>query len=231
MSIEEAAEMRNPPPKSADADQDGNLSNAELYAYYSDGQSPSSSSDRSTSERESAEDRGPLPGTVMWDGELPRERAETDKEWPSELADKDRNGDGMVSLAEFDSQNGEDTTDSGLREGFARWDVNHDGYITRGESATKGRSERGSESSTGTNERSNSNSGGSNSSGSRRSSGRSNRQSGGRSANSGSSRETRSGSANTPKAEESGKTVETAGTAAPVGQTPPNSIRYSIFDK
>ncbi|MDP1562987.1 MAG: hypothetical protein Q8M16_16535 [Pirellulaceae bacterium] len=137
MSFEEASEMRNPPPKSADSDKDGKLTESELYAYYSDGQSPSSSSGSSRSSRRSQDDsdRGPLPGTIFWDGELARRSDASEKEWPSDLDGKDTNGDQMISLAEFATD-----LDSAKREAFARWDTNRDGYITRTEAAGGNRS-------------------------------------------------------------------------------------------
>jgi hypothetical protein len=137
MSLEEAAEMRNPPPKSADGDNDGKLNEAELYAYYSDGQSPKSSSSPSTSNRDEQEesDRGPLPGTILWDGELARKTDGSESEWPSDLERKDSNLDKMVSLAEFATD-----LDDAQREEFGRWDKNRDGYITLAEAASGGRS-------------------------------------------------------------------------------------------
>ncbi len=137
MSLEEAGEMRNPPPKSADGDNDGKLSEAELYAYYSDGQSPKSSSSPSTSNRDEQEesDRGPLPGTILWDGELARKTDGSESEWPSDLERKDSNLDKMVSLAEFATD-----LDDAQREEFGRWDKNRDGYITLAEAASGGRS-------------------------------------------------------------------------------------------
>ncbi|MBL8889099.1 MAG: hypothetical protein JNL67_03915 [Planctomycetaceae bacterium] len=144
MSLEEAKEMRNPPPKSSDTDGDGNLSQAELYAYYGADQESSSSSTAKKSERgssESDENRGPLEGAIKWDGELPREQSGTGQEWPRELEGKDANQDNMVSLAEFAPE-----IDDDLRREFARWDKNSDGFVTLNEVGSEGRSTRGSDS-------------------------------------------------------------------------------------
>lgn len=128
--------MRNPPPKSADADGDGILTYAELYAYYGDGQSPSgSSSGRSGgSSRSTASDRGPLTGTIRWDGDLGPGAEDQSGEWPAELTGKDQNNDRMISLAEFSAN-----LTPADREAFAAWDRNGDGFITLSEAQQPGR--------------------------------------------------------------------------------------------
>jgi len=130
LSIEEASEMRNPPPKTADKDGDGKFSFPELYAYYGDGDSPSSSSGSSRASAggsQNRDSRPPLPGTIRWDGAF-NAGGESGLSWPSDLARKDRNGDGMISLAEFATN-----LDESTRVAFARWDANGDGYITLSE--------------------------------------------------------------------------------------------------
>ncbi len=133
LTIEEVSTMRNPPPKSADADGDGILTYAELYAYYGDGQSPSGSSSSRSGSRSTASDRGPLTGTIRWDGDLGPGAEDEGAEWPAELARKDRNNDRMISLAEFSAN-----LSAAEREAFAAWDRNGDGFITLSEAQQPG---------------------------------------------------------------------------------------------
>ncbi len=135
LTIEEASAMRNPPPKSADKDENGVLTYEELYGYYGDGQSPSgsSSSRDGGGSRSTASDRGPLTGTIRWDGDLGPGAEDEGADWPAELARKDRNNDRMISLAEFSANlSGAD------REAFAAWDRNGDGFITLSEAQQPG---------------------------------------------------------------------------------------------
>ena len=222
MSLEEAGEMRNPPPKSADSDKDGKLSDAELYAYYSDGQSPSSSSSKpsSQSSREAAADRGPLPGTIMWEGELGAPKSNSGSDWPSALSDKDQNLDGMVSLAEFSAE-----PDAAQREAFARWDTNNDGFITKSESAGGNRSGSGSDNSN----RSTSSRGAAGRSSAGRSSagGAEGGTTGGRSA----SRSRRGSTANNQEQRDESQPTENSNPQRGTGssQAPSDSLRYNIF--
>lgn len=136
LTMEEVSAMRNPPPKSADKDENGVLTYEELYGYYGDGQSPSgSSSSRSGSgSRSSASDRGPLTGAIRWDGDLGPGMEDEGTEWPAELARKDQDNDGMISLAEFSTN-----LSAAERESFSGWDRNGDGYITLSEAQQPGR--------------------------------------------------------------------------------------------
>ncbi len=220
MSLEEAAEMRNPPPKTADTDKDGKLSAAELYAYYSDGQSPSTStsSGRSGNNQQTSSDRGPMAGNILWDGELERKSESTDKQWPASLEGKDRNQDGMISLAEFAAD-----PDENQRAAFSRWDANRDGFITRAEAANGDRAGGPASSGRATSERS----GPTSSSTGRRQSGQSSQS--GQAAN----RSGRGSSTPVPNQRDAERPGDTGAPKSGEGasQAPPNSVRYNIFDK
>jgi hypothetical protein len=230
MSVEEAKEMRNPPPKTADSNSDDKFSYAELYGYYGDGESPKSSggSGRSRAGQASGESSGdsrpPLPGTIRWDGAISA-AAENNLEWPSELERKDRNGDGMISLAEFSSN-----LDESTRATFQRWDANRDGYITRTEAKQNAGSPSARSSSESRAERSGS-----------RTSGRRTRDSAdsadsaenarSRSSRSGSTSRRGSGDTAAPRTASTEDTGGDRASSSSTSQRPTNVIRYSLGGK
>lgn len=225
MSLEEAKEMRNPPPQSSDNDEDGKLTTEELYAYYGADQTPSGSATTTKSDRnnsETDEKQGPLEGSIKWNGELPREPASSDQEWPRELSGKDANQDGMVSLAEFAPD-----IDENLRRDFGRWDKNSDGFVTPTETGTATRSERPASSLSSESRSSNSDaggSGGSRSASSRRAGSRGSRSSSGRGSNTETTPAARSGSdTRTDSGNPSNTSTERS--------SPPDAVRYDAFSK